>query len=136
MKKSGTTIRPAHLFEKLMAASVDGNKGSNDRYYTKELFALEGVAGVWRRVPRQSQGISKKRPNAELAIHEGVVIELVRDTEIEDELREAGFCCPEQPQGKPQEQPQEQAGPEQPTPDAGPQDDYPTTTGPRNEEGY
>lgn len=68
-------------FETLAATGY----GPGRCYYLKDLFAVEGKAGVWRRVPRASKAA------ALVACFDGDLVSLMRDQAVEAELAEAGL---------------------------------------------
>src|SRR5688500_18476951 len=82
----GTTKEFATVlqFETLAGVQLDG-------FHTGVLYCVPNQPGLWRRVPRLSNSLKKRRPGAVLGYIDGAIIELVRDPAAEKELAEAGF---------------------------------------------
>ncbi len=82
MRKGSKRIRESFQFENLTALR-------EDPYYTVRLYCLPDLPGLWRRVPK---GANEANGNPRiLAYFDGTMIELMRDTTAEEELRQAGF---------------------------------------------
>jgi hypothetical protein len=95
MKVMAGGLRQALEFERLQAAGNTVQCGGEAvRCLNRRLYALPGVEGVFRRVPRSSGGLGTTREGACLATFDGAIVELVRDGAAEAELRESGFTPP------------------------------------------
>jgi hypothetical protein len=95
MKATKGGLRQALEFERLQAAGNTVQCGGEAvRCLNRRLYAVPGVEGVFRRVPRSLSGLGTTRGGACLATSDGTIVELVRDGAAEAELREAGFTPP------------------------------------------
>lgn len=77
MRKSDKQIHEAMVFEHLTATK-------SKPYFTMQLYCINDVPGIWRRVPRGSSEAKGTPPV--LAYFDGKVIELMKD---EDATKEA-----------------------------------------------
>lgn len=85
MLASTNNLAQALKFEGITAVKKDG-------FASRELFAIVGMPGVWRRVTRSGTSLAKKRAGAELVMFHGAVVELVREKAVSHELRCAGLA--------------------------------------------
>lgn len=98
MRKSSHKLPAASQFETLKACNVgDGSTGTS-----RHLYAVEGVAGIFRRVRRTGKGLKAGDPGNVVAQFDGSAIELALDGDITRELQEAGILpCPKKPETPP-----------------------------------
>jgi hypothetical protein len=86
MKRSSVPgLKVAMEFESIIAQG-DGKRDA----VSPKLYAIEGVSGVFKRVPRSGRGIDAPK-DAVLCSFEGSIIELVMAEEVMEELAEALF---------------------------------------------
>ncbi len=92
MKKSTSQLPQCSMFEHLHGTGKFDGAGQS--WYGVNLYAVAGLPGLWRRVPRQGGPMSdpsEKRAGAVAAYWCGTVVALARDLAAEVELLEAGF---------------------------------------------
>lgn len=87
MKKFESQAAVAAMFERLIGRA-------DDLYRNTVFYCVDGKPGLWRQVPRTSGGEKTSRPGQLTAMLGNSQIELMRDHEAENELKEAGFGIP------------------------------------------